>query len=195
MARNREPVLKRSKALGIEPQYMGINKKSKRQPKQIRRKKSEYGIQLTEKQKVKFMYGLQEKQFRNLFVKASKKPGEAGTNFLIALESRLDNVVFRMGFAATRREARQMVNHGHFLLNGKKANIPSMEVKAGDVISVKEKSKSIQKFKELKEMVITTPEWISIDTEKLEGRILKAPTREDIDLPIEEHNIVEFYSR
>lgn len=195
MARNREPILKRAKALGIEPQYMGINKKSKRQPKQIRRKKSEYGIQLTEKQKVKFMYGLQEKQFRNLFVKASKKPGEAGTNFLIALESRLDNVVFRMGFAATRREARQMVNHGHFLLNGKKANIPSMEVKAGDVISVKEKSKSIQKFKELKEMVITTPEWISIDTEKLEGRILKAPTREDIDLPIEEHNIVEFYSR
>lgn len=195
MARNREPVLKRAKALGIEPQYMGINKKCKRQPKQIRRKKSEYGIQLTEKQKVKFMYGLQEKQFRNLFVKASKKPGEAGTNFLIALESRLDNVVFRMGFAATRREARQMVNHGHFLLNGKKANIPSMEVKAGDVISVKEKSKSIQKFKELKEMVITTPEWISIDTEKLEGRILKAPTREDIDLPIEEHNIVEFYSR
>lgn len=195
MARNREPILKRAKALGIEPQYMGINKKSKRQPKQIRRKKSEYGIQLTEKQKVKFMYGLQEKQFRNLFVKASKKPGEAGTNFLIALESRLDNVVFRMGFVATRREARQMVNHGHFLLNGKKANIPSMEVKAGDVISVKEKSKSIQKFKELKEMVITTPEWISIDTEKLEGRILKAPTREDIDLPIEEHNIVEFYSR
>ena len=195
MARNREPILKRAKALGIEPQYMGINKKSKRQPKQIRRKKSEYGIQLTEKQKVKCMYGLQEKQFRNLFVKASKKPGEAGTNFLIALESRLDNVVFRMGFVATRREARQMVNHGHFLLNGKKANIPSMEVKAGDVISVKEKSKSIQKFKELKEMVITTPEWISIDTEKLEGRILKAPTREDIDLPIEEHNIVEFYSR
>ncbi len=195
MARNREPVLKRAKALGIEPQYMGINKKSKRQPKQVRRKKSEYGIQLNEKQKVKFMYGLQEKQFRNLFVKASKKPGEAGTNFLIALESRLDNVVFRMGFAATRREARQMVNHGHFLLNGKKANIPSMEIKAGDVISVKEKSKSSPRFKELKEMVITTPQWISIDTEKLEGRILQAPTREDIDLPIEEHNIVEFYSR
>lgn len=195
MARNREPVLKRANALGIEPQYMGINKKSKRQPKQIRRKKSEYGIQLTEKQKVKFMYGLQEKQFRNLFVKASKKPGEAGTNFLIALESRLDNVVFRMGFAATRREARQLVNHGHFLLNGKKANIPSMEVSVGDVISVKEKSKSSPKFKELKEMVITTPKWISIDTDKLEGRILNAPTRDDIDLPIEEHNIVEFYSR
>ena len=195
MARNREPVLKRANALGIEPQYMGINKKSKRQPKQTRRKKSEYGIQLTEKQKVKFMYGLQEKQFRNLFVKASKKPGESGTNFLIALESRLDNVVFRMGFAATRREARQLVNHGHFLLNGKKANIPSMEVSVGDVISVKEKSKSSPKFKELKEMVITTPKWISIDTDKLEGRILNAPTREDIDLPIEEHNIVEFYSR
>lgn len=195
MARNREPVLKRAKALGIEPQYMGINKKSKRQVQQSRRKKSEYGLQLNEKQKVKFVYGLQEKQFRTTFDKASKRPGLAGANLLIMLESRFDNVVFRMGFAGTRREARQLVNHGHFLVNGKKANIPSMELKAGDVITVKEKSQSSPKFKELKEMVITTPQWISIDLDKLEGKILTAPTREDIDLPIAEHNIVEFYSR
>lgn len=195
MARNREPVLKRAKALGIEPQYMGINKKSKRQVQQSRRKKSEYGIQLNEKQKVKFVYGLQETQFRNLFDKASKRQGGASANLLIMLESRFDNVVFRMGFAATRREARQLVNHGHFLVNGKKADIPSMELKAGDVISVKEKSKSSPKFKELKEMVITTPQWLSIDLDKLEVKIVAAPTREDIDLPIEEHYIIEFYSR
>lgn len=195
MARNREPVLKRAKALGIEPQYMGINKKSKRQVQQSRRKKSEYGIQLNEKQKVKFVYGLQETQFRNLFDKASKRPGGASANLMTMLESRFDNVVFRMGFAATRREARQLVNHGHFLLNGKKADIPSMELKAGDVISVKEKSKSSPKFKELKEMVITTPQWLSIDLDKLEGKIVAAPTREDVDLPIEEHYIIEFYSR
>jgi small subunit ribosomal protein S4 len=195
MARNREPVLKRARALGIEPQYMGVNKTSKRNPQQRRKKKSEYGIQLNEKQKVKFLYGLQETQFRNTFDKASKRAGSAGANLLIMLESRFDNVVFRMGFAATRREARQLVNHGHFLVNGKKANIPSMELKEGDVVSVKEKSKSSPKFKELKDMVITTPKWISIDLEKLEGRILAAPTREDIDLPIEEHYIVEFYSK
>lgn len=141
------------------------------------------------------MYGLQEKQFRNLFEKAAKRPGEAGANFLIALESRFDNVVFRMGFAATRREARQMVTHGHFLVNGKKANIPSMELKPGDVISVKEKSKSSPKFKEIRDMVITTPQWISIDADKLEGTIIQAPTREDVDLPIEERYIVELYSK
>lgn len=195
MAVNKEPVLKRAKALGIEPQYMGVNKKSKRQVQQNRRKKSEYGIQLNEKQKVKFVYGVQEKQFRTMFEKASKRAGGAGQNLLIMLESRFDNVVFRMGFAATRREARQLVGHGHFLVNGKKANIPSMELKAGDVISVKEKSKSSPKFKELRDMVITTPKWISIDLDKLEGKILATPTREDIDLPIEEHYIVEFYSR
>ena len=172
MARNREPVLKRAKALGIEPQYMGINKKSKRQAQQSRRK-----------------------QFRNLYAKAEKRPGQVGTNLLVMLESRFDNVVFRMGFAATRREARQLVNHGHFLVNGKKANIPSMELKAGDVITVKEKSQSSPKFKELKDMVITTPQWISIDLDKLEGKIVTAPSREDIDLPIAEHSIVEFYSR
>ena len=195
MARNREPVLKRAKALGIEPQYLGINKKSKRQVQQSRRKKSEYGIQLTEKQKVKFYYGLQETQFRNTYEKATKRAGSAGENLLIMLESRFDNVVFRMGFAATRREARQLVSHGHFLVNGKKANIPSMELKAGDVISVKEKSKSSPKFKELRDMVITTPQWLDIDLDKLEGKILTAPTRADIDLPIEERYIVEFYSR
>lgn len=195
MARNREPVLKRAKALGIEPQYLGINKKSKRQVQQSRRKKSEYGVQLTEKQKVKFYYGLQETQFRNTYEKATKRAGSAGENLLIMLESRFDNVVFRMGFAATRREARQLVSHGHFLVNGKKANIPSMELKAGDVISVKEKSKSSPKFKELRDMVITTPQWLDIDLDKLEGKILTAPTRADIDLPIEERYIVEFYSR
>lgn len=195
MAKNREPVLKRAKALGIAPQYMGVNKKSKRQVQQSRRRKSEYGVQLNEKQKVKFLYGLQEKQFRTTFEKASKRPGSAGENLLIMLESRFDNVVFRMGFAATRREARQLVNHGHFLVNGKKANIPSMELKPGDVVTVKEKSQSSPKFKELKDMVITTPKWIEINMDKFEGKIVAAPTREDVDLPIEEHYIVEFYSR
>ena len=195
MARNREPVLKRAKALGIEPEYMGVNKKSKRQAQQSRKKKSEYGIQLNEKQKVKFLYGLQETQFRNTFEKAAKRPGSTGENLLIMLESRFDNVVFRMGFAATRREARQLVTHGHFLLNGKKANIPSMELKEGDVITVKPKSQESPKFKELKDMVISTPDWVEIDLNKLEGRILRTPKREDVDLPIEEHYIVEFYSR
>ncbi|MCI7685787.1 MAG: 30S ribosomal protein S4 [Eubacteriales bacterium] len=195
MAKNREPVLKRAKALGIAPQYMGVNKKSKRQVQQSRRRKSEYGVQLNEKQKVKFLYGLQEKQFRTTFEKASKRPGSAGENLLIMLESRFDNVVFRMGFAATRREARQLVNHGHFLVNGKKANIPSMELKPGDVVTVKEKSQSSPKFKELKDMVITTPKWIEINMDKFEGKIVAAPAREDVDLPIEEHYIVEFYSR
>ncbi|MBQ0004391.1 MAG: 30S ribosomal protein S4 [Clostridiales bacterium] len=195
MAKNREPVLKRARALGIEPAYMGYNKKSNRHPAQSRKKKSEYGIQLNEKQKVKFLYGLQETQFRNLFDKAEKRPGSAGENLLIMLESRFDNVVFRMGFAATRREARQLVNHGHFLVNGQKANIPSMELKAGDVVTVKQKSQSSPKFKELKDMIITTPEWIDINMDKFEGKILRTPVRADVDLPIEEHYIVEFYSR
>ncbi|MDD5823738.1 MAG: 30S ribosomal protein S4 [Firmicutes bacterium] len=195
MAKNREPVLKRARALGIEPAYMGYNKKSNRHPAQSRKKKSEYGIQLNEKQKVKFLYGLQETQFRNTYEKASKRAGSAGENLLVMLESRFDNVVFRMGFAATRREARQLVNHGHFLVNGKKANIPSMELKAGDVVTVKQKSQSSPKFKELKDMIITTPEWIDINMDKFEGKILRTPVRSDVDLPIEEHYIVEFYSR
>ena len=195
MSRDRGPVLKRARALGIEPQYLGVNKKSKRHGAVRRRKKSEYGLQLTEKQKVRFTYGLSETQFRNLFDKASKRAGGAGENLLIMLESRLDNVVFRMGFAATRREARQLVNHGHFLVNGKKANIPSMELKAGDVVSVKAKSQSSPKFAELKEMIITTPAWIDLNLDKFEGKIVRTPERADVDLPIEEHYIVEFYSR
>ena len=195
MAKNRQPVLRRARALGIEPGFMGIDKKSKRNPVQRRRKQSEYGVQLNEKQKVKFAYGLLEKQFRNLFDKAEKRPGNTGENLLIMLERRFDNVVYRMGFAATRREARQLVSHGHFLVNGKKANIPSMELSEGDVVTVKEKSQSSPKFKQLRDMIITTPKWVSIDTDKLEGKILSLPSREDIDMPIAEHNIVELYSK
>ncbi len=195
MAKNTQPVLKRARSLGIEPQFMGVNKKSRRNPEQSRKKKSNYAIQLAEKQKVKFVYGLLETQFRNTFEKAAKKEGNAGENFLIMLEQRLDNVVFRLGFAATRREARQLVSHGHFRLNGHKANIPSMQIKPGDVIEVKEKSKSSPKFKEIREMLITTPKWLSVDVDNLKGTVVAAPAREDIDLQIEEHYIVEFYSK
>ncbi|MCR4600223.1 MAG: 30S ribosomal protein S4 [Clostridia bacterium] len=195
MAKNRQPVLRRARTLGIEPGFMGVDKKSKRNPIQRRRKQSEYGVQLNEKQKVKFAYGLLEKQFRNLFDKAEKRPGNTGANLLIMLERRFDNVVYRMGFAATRREARQLVSHGHFTVNGKKANIPSMELNEGDVIAVKAKSQSSPKFKQLRDMIITTPKWVTIDTDKLEGKIIALPTREDIDMPIAEHNIVELYSK
>lgn len=196
MAKNRQPVLKRARTLGIEPGFMGVDKKSKRVPNQnSRRKKSDYAVQLNEKQKVKFIYGLLEKQFRNTFDKAAKRPGSAGENLLIMLERRFDNVVYRMGFAATRREARQLVSHGHFLVNGKKANVPSMELKEGDVISIREKSKSSPKFKQLRDMIITTPKWVTIDLDKLEGKIIALPAREDIDVPIAEHHIVELYSK
>ncbi len=195
MAKNRQPVLKKARALGIEPGFMGIDKKSRRNPAQSRRKKSEYATQLNEKQKVKFVYGLLEKQFRNTFEKADKAPGNTGENLLIMLERRFDNVVYRMGFAATRREARQLVSHGHFLVNGKKANIPSMQLSEGDVIAVKEKSTSSPKFKQIRDMIITTPKWVTIDTDKLEGKIVALPSREDIDLPIEERYIVELYSK
>jgi small subunit ribosomal protein S4 len=162
---------------------------------QNRKKTSDYGLQLREKQKAKRFYGLQETQFRNYFEKAAAKPGITGDILLIMLETRLDNAVFRMGFASSRKEARQLVTHGHFTVNGKKANIPSMAVKAGDVIAVKAKSVSSPKFKEIKEMTISTPEWVSIDTNKLEGKILSLPTREMIDTPVEEHLIVELYSK
>ena len=162
---------------------------------QARKKQAEYGLQLREKQKAKRFYGMQETQFRNLFDKAAKKPGMTGENLLILLESRLDNVVFRLGFASSRKEARQLVTHGHFTVNGKKADIPSMEVKAGDVIKVKEKSQSSPKFKEVKEMSITVPSWLSVDVEKLEGKVITLPRREDIDTPIAEHLIVELYSK
>ena len=162
---------------------------------QGRKKVSEYGLQLREKQKAKRFYGLQETQFRNLFDKAVRKQGKAGENLLIMLETRLDNVVFRLGFASSRKEAIQLVVHGHFTINGKKANIPSMAVKAGDVIAVKEKSTNSPKFKEIKDMTITVPAWLSVDVNKLEGQVLSIPTREQIDTPVAEHLIVELYSK
>jgi small subunit ribosomal protein S4 len=162
---------------------------------QGRKKSSEYGNQLREKQKCKRFYGLQETQFRNLFDKAAAKKGITGDNLLIMLETRLDNVVFRMGLASSRKEARQLVTHGHFTVNGKKADIPSMALKAGDVVAVKEKSTSSPKFKEIKEMTISTPAWVTIDTQKLEGKVLAMPTREQIDTPVAEHLIVELYSK
>ena len=162
---------------------------------QGRKKSSEYGNQLREKQKCKRFYGLQETQFRNLFDKAAAKKGITGDNLLIMLETRLDNVVFRMGLASSRKEARQLVTHGHFTVNGKKADIPSMQLKAGDVVAVKEKSTSSPKFKEIKEMTISTPAWVTIDTQKLEGKVLAMPTREQIDTPVAEHLIVELYSK
>ena len=162
---------------------------------QARKKQSDYGNQLREKQKAKRFYGVQETQFRNLFDKAAKKSGKTGDNLLIMLETRLDNAVFRLGFAASRKEARQLVTHGHFTINGKKANIPSMEVKAGDVIAVKSKSQQSPKFKEIRDMQITVPQWMDVDVNKLEGKILALPTREQIDTPIAEHLIVELYSK
>ncbi|MEA4988892.1 MAG: 30S ribosomal protein S4 [Anaerovorax sp.] len=162
---------------------------------QSRKKISEYGLQLREKQKAKRFYGILETQFRNYFDKAEKKKGIAGENLLIMLETRFDNAVYRMGFASSRKEARQLVRHGHFTINGKKANIPSLEVKPGDVIKVKEKSASSPKFKEIREMSISTPNWITVEPDKLEGKILAMPRREDIDTPIAEHLIVELYSK
>lgn len=162
---------------------------------QSRKKTSDYGLQLREKQKAKRFYGMQEKQFRNLFDKAARKQGKTGENLLILLETRLDNAVYRLGFASSRKEARQLVVHGHFTVNGKKATAPSMQLKAGDVIKVKEKSTSSPKFKEIKEMSITVPSWMAVDVEKLEGKVVAMPRREDIDTPIAEHLIVELYSK
>lgn len=162
---------------------------------QARKKISEYGTQLREKQKCKRFYGMQETQFRNLFDKAARKKGMTGENLLIMLETRLDNVVFRLGFASSRKEARQLVTHSHFTVNGKKVNIPSATVKAGDVIKVKEKSAGSPKFKEIKEMTISVPSWLTVDIEKLEGKVVMLPTRADIDTPVAEHLIVELYSK
>lgn len=162
---------------------------------QSRKKISDYGLQLREKQKAKRFYGLLETQFRNLFDKAAKKKGMAGENLLIMLETRLDNTVFRMGFASSRKEARQLVTHSHFLVNGKKVDIPSYEVKAGDAIKVKEKSTNSPKFKEIRDMAISVPSWLTVDVEKLEGRVIVLPKREDIDTPVAEHLIVELYSK
>ncbi len=162
---------------------------------QGRKKVSDYGLQLREKQKAKRFYGLQETQFRNLFDKAARKKGITGENLLILLETRLDNVVFRLGFASSRKEARQLVTHGHFTVNGKKVDIPSYEVKAEDVIKVKEKSTNSPKFKEIKDMAITVPSWMTVDVEKLEGKVVALPARGDIDTPVAEHLIVELYSK
>ena len=162
---------------------------------QARKKTSDYGLQLREKQKAKRFYGMQEKQFRNLFAKAAKRAGKTGDNLLILLETRLDNCVYRLGFASSRKEARQLVVHGHFTVNGKKACAPAMELKAGDVIAVKEKSTNSPKFKEIKEMSITVPSWMAVDVDKLEGKVVAMPTREEIDTPVAEHLIVELYSK
>lgn len=195
MAVNRDPILKRCRSLQIDPSHLGIFKESKRNTQRNNRKMSEYGLQLREKQRAKFIYGILEKQFRNTFEKASKKKGITGENLLIMLEERLDNVVYRLGLSTTRREARQLVVHRHFTVNGKIVNIPSYQVKLGDVIKVREKSQSSPKFKEIKEMQVGVPAWLSIDREKLEGKVLADPTREEIDTPIEEHLIVELYSK
>ncbi|MBC6680258.1 30S ribosomal protein S4 [Zhenpiania hominis] len=195
MAVNRDPILKRCRSLQIDPSHMGIFKESKRTPQRNTRKMSDYGLQLREKQRAKFIYGVLEKQFRNTFKKAAKKKGITGENLLIMLEERLDNVVYRMGLSTTRREARQLVVHNHFLVNGKKVNIPSYQVKPGDVIKVREKSMKSPKFKEIKEMTVGTPGWLSVDRDKLEGTVLADPTRDQIDTPIEEHLIVELYSK
>ena len=193
MAVNKDPILKRCRSLQLDPSHMGIYKESNRKPQQSFKKMSEYGLQLREKQRAKFIYGVLEKQFRTAFKKAASKKGITGENLLIMLEERLDNVVFRMGLATTRREARQLVVHSHFTVNGKKVNIPSYIVKAGDVIKVK--SQSSPKFKEIKEMQVGVPAWLSVDRDKLEGKVLADPTRDQIDTPIEERLIVELYSK
>ncbi|NLY73374.1 MAG: 30S ribosomal protein S4 [Tissierellia bacterium] len=195
MARDRGPILKRTRRLELEPQVVGVDKSSKRQSMQTTRKQSQYGMQLREKQKAKFIYGMQEKQFRLLFNRAEKMEGVAGENLLQLLELRFDNVVYRMGFAATRREARQLVVHGHFRVNGKKVDIPSQILKEGDVIEVKEKSKKSPKFKAMAETFAGVQNWLEVDRENLKGTIISLPTREYIDYPIEEHMITEFYSR
>ncbi len=198
MARNMQPVLKRCRTLGISPAVMGYSRTSNRNPgAQRRTKKSEYALQLTEKQKVKFVYGVLEKQFRMYYEKAAKMPGKTGENLLVLVERRLDNVVFRLGLASTRREARQLVNHGHFTVNGKRVDIPSYLVSPGDTIAVCEKSAGNTRFKMMKEddRFVTTPKWLERDKNNLLGKVIAMPAREDIDFEIEEHLIVELYSK
>ena len=197
MAIDRTPVLKRCRSLGLAPAFMGISKESKRQVRRQNRKKSEYGIQLTEKQKAKFIYGVLEKQFRGYFEIAEKQKGITGHNLLIHLESRLDNVVYRLGMATSRKEARQLVDHEHFLINGKKLNIPSYIMKEGDVIEVRPKSKKSQKFKDILEVTEnrTVAPWLSKDVETLSGKVIGRPAVEDLDVEIAEHLIVELYSK
>ena len=197
MAVNRVPVLKRCRSLGLDPVYLGLDKKSNRQLKRSNRKMSEYGLQLREKQKAKFIYGVLEKPFRNYFEKAQRQPGMTGPNLMILLESRLDNVVFRMGLARTRREARQIVDHKHVTVNGKQVNIPSYLVKAGDVIEIKEKCKGSQRYKDILEVTAgrLVPGWIEADQENLKATVKELPTRDEIDVPVDEMLIVELYSK
>ena len=197
MAVNRVPVLKRCRSLGLDPIYLGIDKKSNRSLNRTSRKMSEYGLQLREKQKAKFIYGVLEKPFRNYYQKAQKKEGQTGENLMIILETRLDNVVFRLGFARTRKEARQIVDHKHVLVNGKQVNIPSYLIKVGDVIEIKEDCKGSQRYKDIIEVTggITVPAWLEADQENLKGEIKELPKREDIDVPVDEMLIVELYSK
>ncbi|MDE6905276.1 MAG: 30S ribosomal protein S4 [Lachnospiraceae bacterium] len=197
MAVNKVPVLKRCRSLGLDPVYLGIDKKSKRELKRANRKVSEYGLQLREKQKAKFIYGVLEKPFHNYYEKADRQKGMTGENLMIMLESRLDNVVFRMGFARTRRESRQVVGHKFVTVNGKCVNIPSYLVKAGDVIEIREKSKGIQRFKDILEVTAgrLVPEWLDVDTDALKGTVKELPSRDMIDVPVNEMLIVELYSK
>lgn len=197
MAVDRTPVLKRCRQLGIDPIVMGINKKSNRQPRRRRRQESEYGAQLREKQKAKFIYGVLEKQFRGYYDKAMKTEGITGDNLMSLLESRLDNVVFRLGFARTRKEARQTVRHGHINVNGKRVDIPSYQVKAADVISVAPKAKDLLPIKEaiVSSEHMAVPAWLEVDIEKLQGTVLQTPVRDQIDLEIDAQLIVELYSK
>ena len=200
MAKNMQPIAKRCHALGISPAVMGYAKKTtNRNPGgQMRKKKSEYSLQLAEKQKVKFVYGIMERQFRSYYEKASRMAGKTGENLLILVERRLDNVVYRLGFAGTRREARQLVTHAHFTVNGKKVNIPSYLIKPGDVVEVAAASRSSVKVSKLTgedAPMVTLPQWLEREKNTLKGTVVKMPVREDIDLPVEEHLIVELYSK
>ncbi|PNH18188.1 30S ribosomal protein S4 [Lachnospiraceae bacterium] len=197
MAVNRVPVLKRCRSLGLEPGFLGIDKKSNRELKRTNRKMSEYGSQLREKQKAKFIYGVLEKPFRNYFEKASRMKGQVGENLMVMLESRLDNVIFRLGFARTRKEARQIVGHRHVLVNGKIVNIPSYLIKAGDTIEIKERAKTSERYKEVLEMTTgrIVPAWLESDKENLKGSVKALPSREEIDVPVDELQIVELYSK
>ena len=197
MAVNKVPVLKRCRSLNLDPVYLGYDKKSNRTSSRANKKMSEYGLQLREKQKAKFIYGVLEKPFRNYYEKADRMKGMTGENLMIMLERRLDSVVFRMGFARTRREARQIVGHKHVLVNGKCVNIPSYLIKAGDVIEIREKSKSLQRYKDIVEVTggRLTPEWMDVDIDALKGTVKNLPTREMIDVPVDEMLIVELYSK
>ena len=198
MAKNMQPVLKRCRTLGVSPAAMGYNKTSNKNPGgQRRAKKSEYATQLTEKQKVKFVYGIQEKQFRNYYEKASHMAGNTGEELLTLVERRLDNVVYRLGFANSRRQARQLVSHGHFTVNGNRVNVPSYLIKVGDVIAVSEKSTSNAFFKALKEAdaFVAAPQWLDRDKNTLQGKVVAMPTKADIDFDIAVHLIVELYSK